>query len=372
MPKNKPNKDNDHMQQCLELADKQSGKTFPNPLVGSVIVKNNKVIAIGAYKGPGTPHAEAVALKKAGKQADGATLYVNLEPCSHFGENPPCTNAIIEAKIQKVVYAVKDPNPVVKKNAGHNILKKAGIQVEYGLLAGPARTLNEIFLKYFETGKPFVTLKLAASLDGRIATKTGDSKWITGASAREFVQQLRGNCDSIMAGVNTIINDNPSLTGRSNKKGNQPYRIIFDSTLKIPLKAKVLTDKFKKRTIIITTNKRDQQKFQKLKKMKINTMTTVMDSSGRINFKKALEQVISSFGLRSILIEGGGELAASALKAKVIDKLYYFIAPKIIGGRDAIPSIGGNGIEKLSDACSLKDVSYRTFGKDILVEGYLN
>ncbi|MFC1517614.1 bifunctional diaminohydroxyphosphoribosylaminopyrimidine deaminase/5-amino-6-(5-phosphoribosylamino)uracil reductase RibD [Candidatus Margulisiibacteriota bacterium] len=360
------------MQQCLVLAAQARGKAFPNPQVGCVIVKQDKIIGRGIHKGPGTPHAEAIALKQAGIKAQGATLYVNLEPCCHFGNNPPCTDAIIKAKLKKVVFAVKDPHPLVKKGNSQKILQKKGIQVLSGILEKEARKLNEIFLKFHETKKPFVILKSAASLDGKIATNTGESQWITGPEALQYDQLLRKDSDAILVGVNTVIKDNPQLTVRDKKNKNirQPLRIILDSNLRIPLRSKVLNMKAKGATLVLTTNKANKQKLKEVRKKGVEVIIVKADKNSNVDFKETIK-LLAKRHISSILIEGGGEIAAAALSAGIVDKLYYFIAPMIISGKNAVPAIGGNGIDKLKQAYSLKDISWGKVGQDLLIQAYL-
>lgn len=359
-----------YLRQCLSLASQMRGKSFPNPLVGCVIVNNNKIVGQGVHQGLGLPHAETIALKQAGKKTQGATLYVNLEPCCHHGNTPPCTEAIIKAKIKKVVFAIKDPNPLVNKGNSQKKLENAGIEVIIGTLEEEAKKLNELFLKFHNTGKPFVSLKLAASLDGKIATTTGESKWITGEQARQYGQLLRKEADSILVGVNTIITDNPELTIRDNHKQiRQPLRIILDSKLRIPLKAKVLNMKAKGATLVITTKKASKQKIKIIQNKGIEVLTLKNTSTGKVDFKDVIRQ-LSKRQITSLLIEGGGEIAASAIASKIVDKLYYFIAPIIIGGKDSIPAVGGPGISKLKNAYNLKDISFEKIGTDFLVQGY--
>ncbi|MBU0579978.1 MAG: bifunctional diaminohydroxyphosphoribosylaminopyrimidine deaminase/5-amino-6-(5-phosphoribosylamino)uracil reductase RibD [Candidatus Margulisbacteria bacterium] len=360
-----------YMRQCLLLAAQTRGEAFPNPMVGAVIVKDNKIIGQGAHYGPGTPHAEIIALKQAGQKAKDATLYVNLEPCCHFGNTPPCTDAIIKAQIKQVVFAIKDPNPLVKKRNSKNILEKAGIKVNSDILGAEAKKINEVFLKYHQTKKPFVVLKLAATLDGKIATTTGNSKWITGEESRQFVQLLRREAEAILVGINTIIRDNPELTIRNHqsKKIRQPLRVILDSKLRLPLKAKVLNLKSKGATLIFTTKKAKPQKIKDIRNKGVEVVVVKTSPQSQVSLKEAV-RYLAKRQITSILIEGGSEVAASAIKNKLVDKLYYFIAPKLIGGRTAVPTIGDLGINKLKQAYNIKDLSVEKIGEDLLVQGY--
>jgi diaminohydroxyphosphoribosylaminopyrimidine deaminase/5-amino-6-(5-phosphoribosylamino)uracil reductase len=360
-----------YIRECLSLAAPLRGRTFPNPLVGCVIVRNGKVLGRGVHKGPGTAHAEVLALKEAGIAAKGATLYVNLEPCCHYGNTPPCTDAIIKAGIKEVVFSIKDPNPLVKKINSEKILQKAGILVIKGILVKEARQLNEKFLKFHETGRSFVSLKLAASLDGKIATSTGKSKWITGVASREVVQLLRREADAIAVGVNTIIKDDPSLTikpplpnGRT-----QPLRVVFDSKLRIPLTAKVLTLKAKGSTLIFTTTDAPPAQKALIEHHGAEVHVLKKDDHGHVDLREAVT-FLAERQITSILIEGGGEIAASAIEAGIVDKLYYFIAPLVIGGKNSIPAVGGTGAKKLQNVFHLKDMTFRQVGEDLLVEGH--
>ncbi len=366
-----PSDDARYLRECLHLAAPLRGVTFPNPLVGCVIVRKDKIVGQGVHRGVGTPHAEAVALAQAGKQAKGSTLYVNLEPCCHFGNTPPCTQAIIKAGIARVVFSVKDPNPLVKNGNSERILKKAGIKVTVGVLEKEARILNEKFLYFYEKGKTFVSLKLAASLDGKIATATGNSKWITGVPARAFVQLLRKESDAIAVGANTVLNDDPELLIRDGvpKKRLQPLRIIFDSNLKIPLSAKVLHMKGKGNTLILTTNDAPGEQIRAFEHLGVEVHVLKKDRAGHVDLEKAVE-FLTKRQVTSLLIEGGGEIAAAALNAHIVTKLYYFIAPKIIGGRHAMPAVGGDGVLKVAEALKLNNMTTESIGEDLLVQAY--
>ena len=339
--------DKKYIKIALGLAAKAKGMTSPNPCVGAVIVKNGRIVGKGYHRFAGGPHAEIYALRQAGKKAKGATLYVSLEPCGHYGRTPPCVDAIITAGIRRVVAAMKDPNP---KNNGKSIvaLRRKGITADVGILEEEARILNEDFIKYITRKMPFVVVKVAESLDGKIATKTGNSKWITGGPAREFVHKLRSEVDAIMVGAGTILKDDPLLTARiKGKKVKQPLRVILAGKTKIPAKARVLTSKGG--GVIIAATK---------------------DNSGKVDIRSFLKE-LAKREITSVLIEGGGETIGSAFEAGVVDKVYFFIAPKIIGGRQAVTSVEGDGIEKVSKAIRLNKVALHKMGEDILVEGYV-
>jgi diaminohydroxyphosphoribosylaminopyrimidine deaminase/5-amino-6-(5-phosphoribosylamino)uracil reductase len=366
------------MQKALALAAKGKGRTSPNPMVGSLIVKGDKIIAEGYHRKAGTPHAEAVSLKKAGSEAKGATLYVNLEPCCHTEKRtPPCTKAIIKSGIKKVVIAMVDPNPMVSGMGIHE-LRKAGIITETGVLNDDAQRLNESFVKHVTKKEPFVILKIAQSLDGKIATARGESKWITGAKARDRVHRLRNEIDALLVGIGTVKKDNPSLDCRI-RGGRNPYRIIVDSRLQIPLTAKVLRHNVDK-TIIATTEQAGKRKRDALIKLGAKVLvikekagkagTARRRNPARVDLKRLMKE-LGKLNITSVMIEGGSSIGASALSSKIVDKAMFFIAPKVIGGTDAIPSIGGKSPALLKSALNLKNIQTTPFGDDILIEGYV-
>lgn len=357
------------MRQTFKLAKKACGRTSPNPMVGVILVKDGKVVGKGYHKKAGEPHAEIIAIKAAGDLSRGADLYVNLEPCSHYGRTPPCADAVIKAGIKKVFIAIKDPNPEV---AGRGIARliDAGIKVECGILEDEALILNETFIKHITTGMPFVTLKAASSLDGRIATRTGDSKWITGEASRLHVHKMRDKVDAIMVGIGTVEIDDPSLSSRlPNKKGRNPVRVIVDEELRISLSAKVINLEDKDSLIIATTEMAPTQKIKKLKSLGAKIL--VFKSVNKMVPMKELMKELGTIGITSLLIEGGSEIHASALREGIADKLAIFYAPKIIGGVSSIPVVGGRGAKSLSDAIELDRLTTRSFDSDILVEGYI-
>jgi diaminohydroxyphosphoribosylaminopyrimidine deaminase/5-amino-6-(5-phosphoribosylamino)uracil reductase len=341
----------DFMGLAFRLAKKAN--PFPNPRVGAVLVKNNKVIGTGYHRKAGMPHAEIEAIREA-KDARGAALYVTLEPCSHTNKRtPPCAQAIIKSGIKKVVYAMKDPNPLVN---GEKELKKAGIRVIGPVNEKKARSINSEYLK-----KPFVAIKMAMSADGKTATRTGDSKWITGEKSRGHVQKMRGEFEAVVVGAGTIKADNPRLTCRM-KGRKSPWRIIVDSDLCISPRAKVLAPKDGK-TMIATTERASERKMKQLKE----SASILVLGKKQVDMEKLI-QVLGSMGMKKILIEGGGELNASALDAGIVDRLYLFMAPKLIGGRNAKGVVGGRGIEKLSQALNLRLMRTKRFGEDLLLE----
>lgn len=356
--------DQSFMSRALALATKGRGSVSPNPLVGAVIVKNRKIIAEGFHGKFGAPHAEVEALaaaKRKGISVRGATLYVTLEPCVGFPQikkTPACAPSIINARIKRVFVAMKDPNARVAGRGIEN-LKKAGIEVELDLLHEEAAYLNRGFTKWITQKIPFVTLKLATSLDGKIATKTGQSKWITGDRARGFVHNLRDQFDAIVAGKNTLIADDPLLSGLK----TTPHRVIFDSALKTALSARVFrTDGA--RIFVITTQAAPSKKISALRNRGV-VVKLFSKTTRPLGITRALK-FLATQGVTSVLVEGGGEVAGSFIDAKAVDEIFWFIAPKIIGGRDARPSVAGSGIAKLSHALALKNMTVTQLGEDFL------
>lgn len=357
-----------YMQMALDLAAKGKGKTSPNPMVGAVIVKDDKIIAKGYHKKAGTAHAEIAALRSAGPEARGATLYVTLEPCCHTDKKtPPCTKAIIKAGIHKVVAAMIDPNPLVA-GKGLRELRKAGIKTSSGILKKEAVKLNEAFIRHVTDKVPFVVLKIAQSLDGKIATARGESKWITGPKARKRVHELRNELDAVLVGSGTVNADNPSLDCRL-RGGRNPCRIIVDSSLRIPLSAKVLkyTDG---KTIIATTEAAGKRKIAAVKKTG-HRVLVIREKSGKVDLEHLMKE-LGRLDIMSVMIEGGSSISASALSDGLVNKVMFFVAPKIIGGTDSISSVGGPSPSLLKNAIQLKDLQSSDFGEDILIEGYIS
>src|SRR5512135_1975292 len=360
-----------YMSMALELAQLGRGTASPNPMVGAVVVKDDKVVGKGFHKRPGTPHGEAIALQKAGEKAQGATLYVNLEPCCHRDKlTPPCTDAVLKSGVKRVVVGMIDPNPKVS-GQGVVLLGEAGVEVDAGLLQEKCERLNQAFRKYITTGLPFVTLKVAQTLDGKIATSSGDSKWITGFEARRQGHLLRHQSDAILVGIGTILRDDPSLTTRIEGLENphDPCRIVLDSTLRIPLDAKVLNLESKSKTLVATTIAGSTQKMKEIKKKKAGLL--ILDEKEGLVSLPALMDELAKMGMTNVLIEGGARVNAEALRSGVVDKVMFFVAPKILGGDDARGSIGGKSPEGLSEAIPLYDVHYTKAGEDILIEGYI-
>ena len=358
-----------YMKRALELSLKGIGKTNPNPLVGAVIVKDGRIIGEGYHEYFGGPHAEVNAIRNAWEDVEGATIYVTLEPCSHYGKTPPCADLLVEKKFKKVVVSMIDPNPKVA-GRGVSILRQNNIEVVTGVLEEEARKTNEIFLKYIQEKKPFCILKTAMTLDGKIATKTGESMWITNEKSRNHVHELRNMVSGIMVGVNTIIKDNPSLTTRLEGGGTDAVRIIVDSRLRIPLESKILKLKSDKKTIIATTEMADIDKLKKLRSME-NVEVVITPAKESMVDLEFLFDWLGIEGIDSVLVEGGSTLNFSILKKKLADKVIAFIAPKIIGGEEAKMPVGGKGFEHLKDAVLLKDMKVSTFDDDIMIEAYV-
>ena len=354
------------MKLAIELAKKGEGKVNPNPMVGAVIVKDGTIIGEGYHEKYGEGHAEVNAFKSLKEDPSGATMYVTLEPCSHYGKTPPCVDKIIQSKIKRVVIGMIDPNPLVSGN-GVDKLKKAGIEVKVGVLEDKCKKLNEVFIKYILTKKPFVVLKTAMSLDGKMATRTGESKWISSEKSRLQVHNLRNKLSGIMVGVNTVIKDDPELTCRI-QNGSNPIRIIVDSILRIPMNSKVLQNKDNK-TIIATTKRANMKNMQELLKKNIKVLI-IEEKNGQVNLN-ALIKKLGELNIDSILLEGGGTLNYSALEENIVDKVMIYISPKIIGGEFSKTPVGGIGIDKLNDAFKLKDITANIVDEDILVEGYI-
>jgi diaminohydroxyphosphoribosylaminopyrimidine deaminase/5-amino-6-(5-phosphoribosylamino)uracil reductase len=362
------------MQLALGLAKKGEGFTSPNPMVGAVIVKNGRVVGKGYHHAAGKAHAEINALNDAGALAQGATLYVTLEPCNHTGRTPPCTEKILASGIRRVVVAMHDPNPGVK-GGGIDYLKHRGIDIKTGVCEDRAKRLNEIFIKYVTTNRPFTIIKCAATLDGRIATRTGDSRWVTGEEARTFVHRLRHAVDAIMVGINTVEKDDPSLTTRlANRlgglKGLDPVRIVLDTHLKIVEKAKLLRLDSDSDTIIITGHSVSEDKKARIEQQGAKIIVSPV-KDGLIDLDILMDR-LGALGITSLLIEGGSRVIASALSAGIVEKIFFFFAPKILGGDDGVPICKGQGADLMKNCIPVKDINVRQFGKDVMIQGYID
>jgi diaminohydroxyphosphoribosylaminopyrimidine deaminase/5-amino-6-(5-phosphoribosylamino)uracil reductase len=354
------------MRRALQLAERARGRTTPNPLVGAVLVKEGRVVGEGYHRRAGEPHAEIVALRAAGPEARGAALYVTLEPCSHHGRTPPCSDAVIQAGVARVVAATKDPDPRVN-GRGLATLHAAGIEVEVGLLEAQARRQNEVFFKFVTHGLPFVTLKTAMTLDGKIATRTGDSRWVTGERARAYVHRLRAEHDAIMVGIGTARADDPLLTARRHGARN-PLRVIVDARAELSLASQIGRTLCEVPTVVATTVAAPAARRSALREAGAEVVE-LPGADGRVDLK-ALLQELARRPVTSVLLEGGAELAASMLAAGLVDKVICFIAPKIVGGRDAPGPVGGEGLARMADALPLHHVTCRRFGPDYALTGY--
>ncbi len=356
---------NDHllyMHRAYELAMKGWGRTSPNPMVGALVVKNGKVIAEGWHAACGADHAEAMALKKAGAKAKGAVLYVTLEPCSHFGRTSPCTDAIIRAGIRKVYIGVSDPNPLMN-GTSVKILRKAGIRVEVGFLQEELTRMNEAFNTWITTRMPLVTAKTAQTLDGKIATLSGESKWITSRASRDFARRLRFGFDAIAVGVNTVVKDDPVLDSIPAKRLK---KIIFDSDLKTPAHAKLFKGTRREDVLILTTGKASAHRIRSLRRK--TQIIIVPAKEGRVDLRRALK-ILAQREITAMLIEGGAALVGAALKEGLVDKMMVYVAPRIMG--EGLDAVRGLRVRRLDEAVALKDISVDRIGEDILIEGYL-
>jgi diaminohydroxyphosphoribosylaminopyrimidine deaminase / 5-amino-6-(5-phosphoribosylamino)uracil reductase len=351
--------DQHFMRLAIELAKAGIGQTSPNPVVGAVVVKDGEIVGLGAHLKAGEPHAEVHALRMAGEKAKDATVYVTLEPCSHFGKTPPCADLLVEKEVKRVVVATTDPNPLV---AGKGIakLRQAGIQVDVGVLKEEANELNKIFFHYIATKTPFVTLKYASSLDGKIATKTGESKWITSEEARRDVHRYRATHDAILVGVNTVIADNPSLTVRHIEGGKNPIRIILDTHLRTPLNANVVNDGKAETWIVVGSEVNDE----KMRPFREKNVQIIQMNRSEIEIHELLK-ALGEKKITSLFVEGGAQVHGSFIEAKAVQQVIAYFAPKIIGGKEALTPIGGNGFERMSDVMELSILHAETIGRDI-------
>jgi diaminohydroxyphosphoribosylaminopyrimidine deaminase / 5-amino-6-(5-phosphoribosylamino)uracil reductase len=353
--------DKEYMAFAISLAEKTIGQTSPNPSVGAVVVKDGRIVGIGTHLKAGEAHAEVHALNMAGSEAEGATIYVTLEPCSHFGKTPPCANLIIEKKVKRCVIAAVDQNPIVSNN-GISRLRDAGIEVEVGLLKDEAASLNTFF-NYYQTHKrPFVTLKTATSLDGKIATYTGDSKWITSSLARQDVHKYRHEHDAILVGIGTVLADDPSLTCRLRDGGINPIRVILDSNLRRPINAKVVTDN-QAPTWIIAGSDVSRDKQMELEKYGVKVIK-LSDKSITID---ELLSTLGKHGIQSVFVEGGAKVNGSFLESGAFQRVITYIAPKLIGGQEALTSFAGKGFELMKDVPELEIASVQMIGEDIKI-----
>jgi diaminohydroxyphosphoribosylaminopyrimidine deaminase/5-amino-6-(5-phosphoribosylamino)uracil reductase len=355
------------MHRALELAASARGEASPNPLVGAVVIRDGQIVGQGVHRYTQVTHAEVLALEDAGAQARGATLYTTLEPCSHQGRTPPCTETIIRSGIARVVAAMIDPNPQVC-GRGLEALRRAGVRVTVGICETEARRLNEAFITYITTGRPFVHLKLAMSLDGRIATRTGESRWITGDRARHRVQELRHESDAVLVGIGTVLADDPQLTDRLGRPRSRPLvRIVLDSRLRIPLRSKLVATAGEAPVLIFTLSE-DTDRLKALAASGITILRVPADDD-----RVSLSAVLAELGRREItrvLVEGGAEVAASFVEQRLVDKITLFVAPRLIGGRAALSALGGRGSAGLADALRVDIASLDHIGEDIELVAY--
>ena len=355
-----------YMRLALALARKAIGCTSPNPMVGAVVVKRGRIIATGYHRRAGFPHAEIEALYRSGARARGATLYVTLEPCNHTGRTPPCCDAIIAAGISQVVAATKDPNPMTN-GRGLARLRRAGLRVTTGVLAREGQQLNAPFCKVMRWGLPFTVAKIGQSLDGKIATASGESRWITSSASRRLGHQWRGQVDAILVGINTVLQDDPLLSARGVRhRRGRPVKVIVDSRLRTPPSARCLSSKSPASTLIATTVHVSTRRRALARRGA--EVITLHPRYGRVPLR-VLFRILARRGIHSVLIEGGGEVLASALTERLVDRAAFFVAPLLIGGRPAPGSIGGAGIRKLADAVRFEDVIVSRVGTDWCIEG---
>lgn len=352
------------MRLALQIAQSANGRQSPNPMVGAVIVNNGRIVGMGAHLKAGEAHAEIHALQQAGEQARGGTMYVTLEPCSHYGKTPPCVDAVITKGIKKVVVATIDENPDVK-GKGIAKLHEAGIEVEVGLMGEESKNLNEVFFHYTRTKRPFVVVKTASTLDGKIATVTGQSRWITNESSRYHVHKLREQYDAILVGVNTVIADDPSLTVRTEEYPRHPLRIILDSTLRTPEHCKVVSDGIAS-TLIVTTKKASSEKIAKIENKGVEIIQLNSDTIDILN----VLDILGERKITSLLVEGGAEVNGAFLTSRAIQKVISYIACKLVGGNSAPTPFGGVGISEMNDSIVLEKIQVEQIGSDLCIIGY--
>ena len=360
--------DEKYMWMALDLARQGRGGTNPNPMVGAVLVRDGEIVGTGYHQVAGGPHAEVIALRKAGEKAKSARLYVNLEPCAHHGRTAPCADAIVKAGVAEVVAAMEDPNPLVA-GRGFQKLAAAGIAVKTGVLEEKARRLNEVFVKYITTGTPFVSVKTAMTLDGKIATRTGESHWITGDKSRQYVHRLRHYNDAVMVGIDTVLHDDPRLTTRlEGGGGRDPWRVVVDSTARLPLDARVINPGSRARLLLAVTEAAPREKCAALRDKGVEVIT-VPSAEGRVDLA-ALMRRLAEKEIASLLVEGGGTLNYSLLEAGLVDKLFLFIAPLIFGGSAGATAFGGTGVASLNQAWRVNELELKQFDRDLLLIGY--
>ncbi|MEW4370337.1 bifunctional diaminohydroxyphosphoribosylaminopyrimidine deaminase/5-amino-6-(5-phosphoribosylamino)uracil reductase RibD [Paenibacillus kandeliae] len=351
-----------YMSLALDMAERAQGQTEINPVVGCVVVKDGRIVGMGAHLKRGTGHAEVHALNMAGAEAEGATAYVTLEPCSHYGKTPPCSDRLIKEKVKRVVVAAVDPNPQVA-GSGIERLRSHGIEVVTGVLAKRSERLNETFNKYITTQLPFVTLKTASTLDGRLASRTGDSKWISNAAARERVHGMRHRHQGIMVGIGTVLADDPELTTRTEVPGLNPVRIVIDSTLRIPDNARLL-DTSVAPTIVVTTASASAERISQLEEKGVRVI--ISGEGPHVDLKQAMK-LLGEWEISSILLEGGGQLNGAMLEAGLVDRITLFFAPKLIGGN--LSTFTFDGFETMNQAVTLEELEVETLDDNVCISG---
>jgi diaminohydroxyphosphoribosylaminopyrimidine deaminase/5-amino-6-(5-phosphoribosylamino)uracil reductase len=346
------------MGRCLELARRGLGEVEPNPMVGALLVRDGRVIAEGWHRRFGGPHAEVNALDRAGTRSKGATLYVSLEPCPHFGKTPPCTDRIVDAGVREIVAAVRDPNPIVN-GKGLQVLRRHGVKVRTGALEEDAVRLNRGFFKAHRVGLPYVAAKWAMTLDGKIATRTGDSRWVSGDRARGWVRSLRDDYQAILVGANTAVRDDPGLRGGR----RDPIRIVLDSNARLPMESQLVKSARERRTVIAVTDSAPVAKLRQLERAGVQVIRLETP-----DLRVVFEELARS-GIHSILVEGGGEVHASLFESGLADEVLVVVAPKIAGGRDAVTPVEGEGLSKMAEALRLKNITVERLGQDVLIRG---
>ena len=358
-----------YMGMALKLSLKARGLTSPNPLVGAVIVKNRKVISTGFHKKAGLEHAEVIALKKAGKKAKGASLYVTLEPCSTFGRTPPCTELIVKSGVKKVIVGMLDPNPR-HLGKGMQILRNHSIKSISGILKNRIKEVNQPFIKYITKNMPYVTLKIAQSLDGKIATKSGNSKWITSLASRKFAHKIRNNFDAIMVGKNTVLKDNPLLNPEKRIRGKRFYKIILDTHFEIKTGMRIFNNSSYFPVIIATSKECLIGNDRKIKRLidKGSIILGIEKNNGLLDIKDLFRK-IAQLEITNVLVEGGGKLAGTLFDEGLVDYVLFLISPKIIGGVRSVSTIQGRGIHRISQAQAIKKIKVKRFNEDLLIEG---
>lgn len=355
------------MREALRLAAHGRGRTSPNPLVGAVLVRDGRIVGAGWHRKAGTEHAEIHALRMAGELAQGATMYVTLEPCSHTGRTGPCAQAVIEAGVRRVVAAMEDPNPIVS-GRGFQMLRDAGVEVSCGLLEQEARRLNEVFVTWVMEKRPFVTLKMAMTLDGKTATANGDSQWITGEEARLRGHELRDENDAILVGIGTVLADRPLLTTRLlDGNGKNPLRIVLDSHARMPNDMPMLHDEAAP-VLIATTEAAPKENLKRLRETGVEVL--ILGAGPTVDLSLLL-RTLGERKICSLLVEGGSTVHYSFLREALADKVYAFIAPMLVGGENATPAVGGEGFSRLADAARLTDIETEMIGKDFCISGYI-